>query len=919
MKMTEITAKEIESVKEKVNFDDGKATIYKLEKLEEMGLTTIAQLPYSIRVLLENVLRNFDGKLITAEDVLTVAKWPKETGRKDIPYMPSRVVLQDFTGVPLIVDFAAMRDAISKLGKDAELINPVIPTDLVVDHSVQVDYFGVANAYTLNLQKEYGRNKERYMLLKWAQRSFKQLNVVPPGTGIIHQVNLEYLSRVVDLRPFRGELTAFPDTLLGTDSHTPMVNGVGVMGWGVGGIEAEAVMLGLPYYMLLPEVIGVRLVGELQEGATATDLVLTVTQLLRKKNVVGKFVEYFGPGLSTLSVPDRATLSNMSPEYGATMGFFPVDSATLSYLSLTGRDHVVPRVEKYTKLQAMFREDDAAEPTYSDVVELDLSTVEPSLAGPAHPEDRFTLKEAKQKIESLLKEHAKSRKKRKITVKNPITGATETIEHENEITVPIKLGTQTIEVGDASTVIAAITSCTNTSNPSVMIAAGLLAKKAVSMGLQTKSHVKTSFAPGSRVVMGYLEKLGLTPYLEALRFHLTGYGCTVCIGNSGPLPKYIEDAIKEYDLYAVSVLSGNRNFGGRIHSLSKGNFLASPPLVVAYALAGTMKIDLYNEPIGYTPFGTPVYLKDIWPSQEEIKRAIEAGVTADLYREKYKDVLKGDDAWQNLTAPESTLYQWDENSTYIRSPPYFENFTKDVPEPSDIKGAHVLVLLEDRVSTDHISPAGQIAPESPAGKYLIEKGVDIRDFNTYGSRRGNHEVMMRGTFANVRVKNLLVPEKEGWWTKHIPSGLVMSTYEAAMKYKTENIPVIILAGKQYGVGSSRDWAAKGPALLGVKAVIAESYERIHRSNLVGMGVLPLQFEEGQGWKQLGLDGTEKYDIIGISEGLSIHKKLKVIATKTDGSTIEFNVIARLDAPIEIEYYRHGGIMPYIVRTFAENH
>ena len=901
-KLAEFSEKVKESTVETIETYKGKAKIYNIKKLEEMGYTEIARLPYSIRVLLENVLRNYDERYILDKDVLHTAEWPKGAGSTDVAFMPARVVLQDFTGVPLVVDLAAMRDAAKEYGIDPELVNPHIPSDLIIDHSVQVDYYGTSYALFRNMELEYKRNSERYRLLKWAQNAFSNFRVFPPGSGIIHQVNLEYLAKVVQLREQNGELTAFPDSLLGTDSHTVMINGLSVFGWGVGGIEAEAVMLGLPYYMVLPEVIGVKLVGELPEGATATDLVLTITQLLRKKGVVGKFVEYFGPGVKKLSVPDRATLANMAPEYGATMGFFPIDEATINYLKLTGRDpEHVKLVEEYAKKLGLWYSLDNPEPRYTDILVVDMSEIEPSVAGPAHPEDRIPLKELKARFEKILEEYRKKKGK-------SLGGRVSTV---------LDIEGEKVEFKDGSTVIAAITSCTNTSNPSVLIGAGLLAKNAVERGLRTKPYVKTSLAPGSRVVVKYLENLGLIPYLEALRFHVVGFGCTTCIGNSGPLPEYIVKAIEELDLYATAVLSGNRNFEGRVSPYTRGNFLASPMLVVAFALAGRIDIDFYNEPIGYDPNGEPVYLRDIWPSQKEIRDAIEKGIDSQMFIENYSKIQEGDERWKQLEAPTGTVFHWDENSTYIRKPPYFDGFKLEPDPPQDIKGARVLVLLGDRVSTDHISPAGAIHPESPAGKYLIERGVKIYDFNTYGSRRGNHEVMMRGTFANVRVRNQLVPGKEGWWTKYIPTGEIMSVYDAAMKYKEEGIPVIILAGKQYGVGSSRDWAAKGPALLGVKAVIAESFERIHRSNLIGMGVLPLEFEPGQGWKQLGLTGEEEYDIIGLSEGLEPRKKLKVIARKKDGSTIEFTVTAALNTWAEVRYYTNGGILPYVLRKIIK--
>lgn len=916
MSYKELAEKKIETYK-------GEAIYYSLPALEEAGETKVSRLPYSIRVLLENMLRHEDGFVVTEDDVIAVAKWEPQGERKEIPFMPSRVVLQDFTGVPAVVDLAAMRDAMKELGGDPSLVNPLIPADLIIDHSVQIDYFGTVYSLFRNIDMEYKRNRERYQLLKWAQKAFKNFHVVPPGKGIIHQVNLEYLAQVVHLREQDGTLKAFPDTLIGTDSHTVMINGLGVVGWGVGGIEAEAVMLGQPYYMLIPDVVGVKLVGELPEGATATDLVLTVTEMLRREGVVGKFVEFFGPGLEKLSLPDRATVANMAPEYGATMGYFPVDEVTLKYLLLTGRNEKhVEFVRKYLQLQGMFYTPDAPEPEYTKVLVLDMSTVEPSIAGPRQPDERIPLREAKKRVREHILEYI--RKRRGTTgylggttsVDPHAEGAPAHEEHEIEEhtpTVEVEVNGEKTVMTHGSTVIAAITSCTNTSNPSVLIGAGLLAKKAVERGLRTRPHVKTSLAPGSRVVPLYLQEAGLLEYLEALRFHVVGFGCTTCIGNSGPLPEAVVKAITQYDLYATAVLSGNRNFEGRIHPLSKGNYLASPMLVVAYALAGRVDIDFYNEPIAYDPNGEPVYLKDIWPSQKEIREYIEKSIKPWMFKERYKDVFEGDERWQSLQAPTGTIYEWDPASTYIRKPPFFENMGPEPPPLSDIRGARVLMLLGDKVTTDHISPAGVIPKDSPAGRYLIEHGVKPREFNTYGSRRGNHEVMMRGTFANIRIRNLLVPDKEGGWTKHFPDGQVMTVYDAAMKYKEEGVPLIVIAGKQYGTGSSRDWAAKGPYLLGVKAVIAESFERIHRSNLVGMGILPLQFKPGENRETLGLTGDEVYDIIGIEEGLYPHKELTVRATKPDGRVVEFKTIARLDTNIEVEYYRHGGILQYVLR------
>lgn len=928
-------------IKEVLNFNGKKVAIYRLDRFEEVGVKGVSKLPFTIKILLENILRNIDNKAITEDDAITIAKWPSSVGSKEIPFLPARVILQDFTGVPAVADLAAMRSAMKRFGGDPRKVNPIIPVDLVIDHSIQVDYYGTVYAFALNLEKEFERNRERYVFLKWAQRAFDNFRVVPPGRGIIHQVNLEYLAKVVQLRNHNGDLTAFPDSVLGTDSHTTMIAGIGVLGWGVGGIEAEAVMLGQPYYMLVPEVVGVKLTGELPEGATATDLVLTITELLRKKGVVGKLVEFYGPGVSKLSAPDRATISNMSPEYGATVGFFPVDDITLQYLRITGRDEELIRlVEWYTKIQGMFRTDDMPDPIYSEVIELDMSTIEPSIAGPKNPEDRIPLYRAKEAFLEVLMEYLKTKKSSNPTgqgtserTKESLSGSerrelmgyeggelkgSENTNIMNVLSpVKVQIGDYETVMSNGSIVIAAITSCTNTSNPSVLIGAGLLAKKAVERGLRVKPYVKTSFAPGSRVVTEYLKSSGLLPYLEALGFHVVGYGCTTCIGNSGPLPNAVAKAITDNDLFTVAILSGNRNFEGRIHPLVRAAYLASPMLVVAYALAGKISIDFTKEPIGYDPNNNPVYLKDIWPSQKEIRETIEKSISPEMFKEKYADVFKGEERWENLPVPEGDLYSWDATSTYIQEPPFFKDMPLEPPELKDIKGAYVLALLGDRITTDHISPAGSISKDSPAGRYLIEKGVNPIDFNTYGARRGNHEVMIRGTFANIRLKNLLVPDTEGGWTIHVPSGTKMTIYDAAMRYMRENKPLIILAGKQYGAGSSRDWAAKGTYLLGVKAVIAESFERIHRSNLIGMGVLPLQFKDGQSWKSLGLTGFETYDIEGISEGLKPKKELTVIARKSNGETIKFNVIARLDTEIEIEYYKHGGIMQYVLRKIIK--
>jgi aconitate hydratase len=865
--------------------------LYNLTKLEKEGLLILKDIPFSIRILLENVLRNEDGKIISQEDILKIVNYnPKKVVDTEIPFMPARVILQDFTGVPAVVDLAAMRDAFKKLGGNPEKINPIIQSDLVIDHSVQVDRFGSSDAYKFNVDREFERNMERYTLLKWGQKSFSNFNVVPPGTGIVHQVNLEYLAQVVLTAPRNGSTLAYFDTLIGTDSHTTMINGISVLGWGVGGIEAEAVMLGQPYYMLLPKVVGVKLVGDLPEGTTATDLVLRITELLRAFGVVGKFVEYFGPGLSNLSLPDRATLANMAPEYGATMGFFPIDETTIRYLSLSGRSkEQVKLVEAYAKKQELFRTDQTSDPHYDAVVELDMSTIKPSLAGPKRPQDRIALSDMKTHFYQDL---------------DKIFGIKSTVEKSDS------------QINHGSVVIAAITSCTNTSNPSVMIAAGLVAKKALEKGLKSKSWVKTSLAPGSRVVTEYLKKSGTLEALEAQGFHLVGYGCTTCIGNSGPLPPKIDQAIKNNNLIAAAVLSGNRNFEGRIHSTVKANYLASPSLVVVYALSGKVDIDFENDPIGIDRKGQNVYLKDIWPSQAEIAETVEKALNAEMFKEKYRQVFKGDTNWQSLNVKKSKLYSWD-SSTYIKSPPFFENMSLEIIKPRNIYDARVLAKLGDSVTTDHISPAGAIPKESSAGQYLLSKNISYPDFNSFGSRRGNHEVMMRGTFGNIRIKNLLLDNVEGGYTEYLPTGEIMYMYEAAMKYKKNNIPLIILAGKEYGTGSSRDWAAKGTYLLGIKAVIAESFERIHRSNLVGMGVLPLQFSKNDNCEKLGLSGRESFRIEGIEDGLSPGKELTVTAVSTNMVKTRFTVIARLDTSIEVTYYENGGILQTVLRQLIE--
>jgi len=878
----------------------GEVTIFRLSTLEQAGIGHL--LPISIRILVEAVLRNCDGHLITDEDVIKVADWhAQDASRPELPFKPARVLLQDFTGVPAVVDLAALRSAMQRMGGDPQRINPLIPSDLVIDHSVQVDRFGSVAALFYNAEREFERNRERYEFLHWGQLALENFRVVPPDTGIVHQVNLEFLAKVVQTRRDGNRTLAFPDTLVGTDSHTTMINGLGVLGWGVGGIEAEAAMLGQPIYMQAPDVIGFKLSGELPPGATATDLALTVTQMLRAKGVVGKFVEFYGPGLSRISLPDRATIANMSPEYGATMGFFPVDAETLRYLRSTGRsEDLIDLIERYTKEQGLFHTPDSPETQYTDTLELDLSTVTPSLAGPKRPQDRIPLSQMKPAFESVLRDPDLQR-------------GFALSEEEAQHTVEISTDGLRFTARHGVVVIAAITSCTNTSNPSVMLGAGLLAKKAVERGLQVQPWVKTSLAPGSRVVTEYLRAAGLLPYLEALRFHVVGYGCTTCIGNSGPLPAFMAQAIKEHGLVAAAVLSGNRNFEGRINPLVKASYLASPPLVIAYALAGTVDIDLVHEPVGYDPQGEPVFLRDIWPTQEEILAEIERTLNADIFKRLYGNVFEGNEAWNKIPAKDSALYPWNPESTYIQEPPFFQNLPPEPPPIQDIRGARVLALLGDTVTTDHISPAGAIPVDSPAGRYLLAHGIERRDFNSYGSRRGNHEVMMRGTFANIRLKNLLVPGTEGGITVHLPDGEQMSIYDAAMRYKAEGVPLIVLAGKEYGTGSSRDWAAKGTFLLGVKAVLAESFERIHRSNLIGMGVLPLQFVRRDSWKRLGLTGREIYDIEGLSDEIRPGQMVTVRATSDDGSVQTFEAAVRLDIPIEVEYYRNGGILQTVLR------
>ena len=862
--------------------------IHRLEFLEKQSVSDLAKLPFSLRILLENLLRCEDGRFVHSEDIRALAGWRPGAPEKEIAFMPARVLLQDFTGVPAIVDLATMREAVQRMGGNPKRINPLFPAELVIDHSVQVDNFGSVNAFGLNAELEFQRNVERYAFLRWGQTAFQNFKVVPPDTGICHQVNLEYLARVVCAMPYGNRFEAYPDSVVGTDSHTTMVNALGVFGWGVGGIEAEAAMLGQPSSMLIPEVVGFRLHGRLSEGATATDLVLTVTEMLRKRGVVGKFVEFYGSGLSTLSVPDRATIANMSPEYGATMGFFPVDAETLAYLQFTARSaEQIALVEAYCKEQMLFRTDQTPAPLFNDTLELDLGTVEPTVAGPKRPQDRVALRQAKASF-------------------------TKVVEGTPTKHVAVRNNGDSFDLSSGAVVIAAITSCTNTSNPSLMLGAGLLAKKAVERGLQVKPWVKTSLAPGSKVVTDYLLAAGLTPYLEKLKFHLVGYGCTTCIGNSGPLAEAIGAAIKDNNLIAVAVLSGNRNFEGRIHPLVRANYLASPPLVVAYALAGRMDLDLTTEPLGKDPAGKPVYLKDIWPTPQEIESTVRSSVTSSQYSKQYSEVFEGDAHWKSLTIPKGDIYKWDPKSTYIKLPPFFEHMPKTPSALADIHGARVLAILGDSVTTDHISPAGSIPIDSPAGKYLIANGVKPHEFNSYGARRGNHEVMMRGTFGNIRLRNQLAPGTEGGWTLFLPDGEKMSIYDAAVKYREAGVPLVVIAGKEYGSGSSRDWAAKGTRLLGVRAVIAESYERIHRSNLVGMGVLPLEFKPGENRETLGLTGHEIFEIEGVA-GLAPKKAITVRTKSGDGNVKTFSVIARADTPEEVSYYHHGGILQYVLR------
>jgi aconitate hydratase len=874
--------------RDKLNVGAQSFDIHRLEVLENNGMASLAKLPFSLRILLENLLRFEDNRFVHAEDIKGLASWTPGVAQREIAFMPARVLLQDFTGVPAVVDFATMREAMKKMGGNPKRINPLFPAELVIDHSVQVDSFGGPNAFGLNAELEFQRNVERYAFLRWGQTAFQNFKVVPPDTGICHQVNLEYLARVVCAMPSGNRFEAYPDSVVGTDSHTTMVNALGVFGWGVGGIEAEAAMLGQPSSMLIPEVVGFRLHGKLREGATATDLVLTVTEMLRKKGVVGKFVEFYGTGLSSLSVPDRATIANMAPEYGATMGFFPVDAETLSYLQFTGRAHEqIALVEAYCKEQFLFRTDSTPDPAFSDKLELDLSTVEPTVAGPKRPQDRVPLHQAKASF-------------------------TKVVEGAPAKNVAVRNNGDSFDLSSGAVVIAAITSCTNTSNPSLMLGAGLLAKKAVERGLQVKPWVKTSLAPGSKVVTDYLRASKLDTYLDKLKFNLVGYGCTTCIGNSGPLPDAIGAAIKDNNLVAVSVLSGNRNFEGRIHPLVRANYLASPPLVVAYALAGRMDLDLTTEALGNGSDGKPVFLRDIWPTPQEIESTVRASVSTEMYLKQYGEVFEGDAHWKSMKVPEGDLYQWDAKSTYIKLPPYFENMPKTPPALADIHDARVLAMLGDSVTTDHISPAGSIPVDSPAGKYLVANGVKPHEFNSYGARRGNHEVMVRGTFANIRLRNQLAPGTEGGWTLYLPGEEKMSIYDAAVKYREAGVGLVVIAGKEYGSGSSRDWAAKGTRLLGVRAVITESYERIHRSNLIGMGVLPLEFKAGENRESLGLTGHEIFNIEGVSS-LGPGRAITVRAKSPDRKEKQFTATARVDTPEEVSYYQHGGILQYVLR------
>ncbi|WP_025027334.1 aconitate hydratase AcnA [Caldalkalibacillus mannanilyticus] len=893
------------NVKSSLQVGEKSYTYYSLPKLEESGYSSISKLPFSIRVLLEAAIRQFDGRAITNDHVNLIANWTEgQDKNKEIPFKPARIVLQDFTGVPCVVDLAAMRATMERMGGDPNKINPLVPVDLVIDHSVMIDAFGTPDALQKNMDLEFERNEERYKFLRWAQTAFNNFRAVPPATGIVHQVNLEYLATVAATQEIDGETVVYPDSLVGTDSHTTMINGIGIVGWGVGGIEAEAGMLGQPLYFVTPEVVGFKLTGTLAEGATATDLALTVTNILRKKGVVGKFVEFFGPGVSAMSLADRATVANMAPEYGATIGFFPVDSEALNYMRLTGRsEEQIELVEAYYKAQNMFRTDDMADPVFTEVMELDLSTVVPSLAGPKRPQDRVELTAMKQTFNDA--------------VQKPVAeGGFGITDPDKKVPLTHPNGEKS-KLSHGDVVIAAITSCTNTSNPSVLIGAGLVAQKAVEKGLTKPPYVKSSLAPGSRVVTDYLVEANLLEPLEALGFHVAGYGCTTCIGNSGPLPDEVGQGISDGDLTVSAVLSGNRNFEGRVHAQVKANYLASPPLVIAYALAGTVNIDLTKDALGTDKDGNPVYLKDIWPTSQEVQDAMKKAVRPELFKAQYANVFNANEVWNKIEIPEGKIYEWDQESTYIAEPPFFTNLGLEVGDIQEVKGARTLLMLGDSITTDHISPAGNIKADSPAGLYLQDKGVKPVDFNSYGSRRGHHEVMMRGTFANIRIRNQVAPGTEGGYTTYFPTNEVMSVYDASMKYQASGTPLVVLAGKEYGTGSSRDWAAKGTYLLGVKAVIAESFERIHRSNLVGMGVLPLQFANGASWQSLGLTGKETFDILGLSNDVKPGQNIKVTATREDGSSFEFDCIVRLDSAVDVDYYRNGGILQTVLRQLAQ--
>jgi len=908
-----------------------KYTMYRLDSLDSASGGKAAKLPFSLKILLENLLRNEDGKFVKKDDVLALASWDvKGKLEKEIAFRTARVLLQDFTGVPAVVDLAAMRDALAKLGGDPTKINPLQPVDLVIDHSVQVDEYGSDASFLINANLEFDRNQERYAFLRWGQKALENFRVVPPDTGIVHQINLEYLAQAVFVNTVDGESTAYPDSLVGTDSHTTMINGLGVLGWGVGGIEAEAAMLGQPVSMLIPEVVGFKLYGKLPPGATATDLVLTVTQVLRQKKVVGKFVEFFGAGLSSLSLADRATIANMAPEYGATMGFFPIDAETIKYLRFTGRDESqVQLVEAYAQAQGLYRTDDTPDPIFSDTLELDLSSIEPSLAGPKRPQDRVPLKLSKQMFREALAADlqktgtvagiAAAKQAMSVSASPQLSPSVVATSHDEQAgtnsAIHVTMKGETFALRHGAVVIAAITSCTNTSNPSVMLAAGLLARNAVAKGLSTKPWVKTSLAPGSKVVTDYFTAAGVLASLEKLGFNVVGYGCTTCIGNSGPLPEEVAAAVEENKLVVAAVLSGNRNFEGRINPLTRFNYLASPPLVVAYALAGRMDIDFNTEPIGIGSDG-PVFLRDIWPAPKEVEEEILRSVKADMFKTQYANVFHGDDSWRGLPVPEGDLYAWDASSTYVKNPPFFEGMTLTPPGVRPVQGARALAMLGDSITTDHISPAGSIPAASPAGKWLIAHGVKTTDFNSYGARRGNHEVMMRGTFANIRLRNELAPGTEGGWTAVSPAADPVTIYDASMDYQRQGVPLVIVAGKEYGTGSSRDWAAKGTLLLGVRAVIAESFERIHRSNLVGMGVLPLELINGQTRQTLGLTGFERFDILGMSDEMKPRATMTVRATGSDGSVNEFHALSRIDTPEEMSYYRHGGILPYVLRQLV---